>query len=303
MTDGQLPPPRPPQAVDVSPPHADSKPSFFKRRYLKVPVWGWTAIVGVLAIGAIGSRLDDDEDDAVEGIDATTTTSAPESTATAAPTMSATTSLPDVEQTSTTATVSTLPEATTTEASTTTTTTTTVVPTTTTTTTTTITTAPPPPTDRPLPGFGGGTHLVGPDIDPGRYLATGSGCYWERLSGLSGDFDDIITNAFGDGQQVVEILDSDEAFSSQGCGRWELYQPPAEPTPTFGDGDWVVGEQIVPGRYRADSQGCYWERSSGFTHDFAEIITNNYSDGSSIVEIHANDARFTTSGCGTWEPG
>lgn len=70
--------------------------------------------------------------------------------------------------------------------------------------------------------FGDGTWVVGEDIEPGVYRNSGDGsyCYWERLSGLSGEFDDIIANGAPDGPAVVEIASSDAAFSSQGCDSW-----------------------------------------------------------------------------------
>lgn len=64
-------------------------------------------------------------------------------------------------------------------------------------------------------------HLVGKDINPGTYRTNGgSYCYWERLSGTSGEFDDIITNEATEGASVVTISASDVAFKSQGCGKW-----------------------------------------------------------------------------------
>ncbi len=70
--------------------------------------------------------------------------------------------------------------------------------------------------------FGDGTWVVGQDIEPGVYRNSGDGslCYWERLSGLSREFGDIIANGVPDGPTVVEISGSDVAFSSQGCGTW-----------------------------------------------------------------------------------
>lgn len=75
--------------------------------------------------------------------------------------------------------------------------------------------------------FGPGTQLVGTDVAPGTYRATGpvDGCYWERLSGTSGEFGDIIANDFTyDPGSVVTIAASDVAFSSNGCGSWEPVQ-------------------------------------------------------------------------------
>lgn len=70
---------------------------------------------------------------------------------------------------------------------------------------------------------GDGIYVVGEDIQAGTYRSSGSSyCYWERLSGLSGDFDDIITNDTGEGPMVVTISPNDAAFSSTGCAEWTL---------------------------------------------------------------------------------
>lgn len=72
--------------------------------------------------------------------------------------------------------------------------------------------------------FGNGTHLVGVDIAPGTYRSTGArfGCYWERLSGLGGELNDIIANdTVVEGSVIVAIAPTDYAFSSTGCGRWD----------------------------------------------------------------------------------
>lgn len=86
----------------------------------------------------------------------------------------------------------------------------------------TVTAAPVP--DEPESSFDGdGTFVVGEDIQPGTYRNAGSsGCYWARLSGLSGEFGDIITNGVGDGPQVVQIAADDAAFDTSRCGTWEL---------------------------------------------------------------------------------
>jgi hypothetical protein len=163
------------------------------------------------------------------------------------------------------------------------------------------TTATPTTTAPPLPTFGGGTQLVNTDVPPGRYTSQGDTCYWERLSGLTGSFEEIIQNGNVEGQAIVEILPTDVAFNSSMCGDWTLYQPPAAPAEQFGSGDWAVNEQIVPGTYRAESnEGCYWERASGFTHEFGEILANANPEGQAIVEIPAGDVRFTSARCGTW---
>jgi hypothetical protein len=75
----------------------------------------------------------------------------------------------------------------------------------------------------PATTFGPGLQLVGENVQAGTYVAQAlDGCYWERLSGFSGESEDIIANDFiaEPGQVVVEIAPTDAGFSSSGCGTW-----------------------------------------------------------------------------------
>ncbi len=73
------------------------------------------------------------------------------------------------------------------------------------------------------PNFDNGKHEVGRDISPGTYESLlNRSCYWERLRGFSGSFSDVITNGSGSGKLVVEIVNGDKAFVSQGCNPWVL---------------------------------------------------------------------------------
>lgn len=68
---------------------------------------------------------------------------------------------------------------------------------------------------------GDGTYLVGTDIQPGQYRSEGNSfCYWERTSGTSGEFGDIIANGTVEGQGLVTVDSGDVAFKSQGCSDW-----------------------------------------------------------------------------------
>lgn len=69
--------------------------------------------------------------------------------------------------------------------------------------------------------FGDGTYIVGTDIQPGTYR-TGGGtmCYFERMSGFGGTFEEIIANDTPAGGASVQIEAGDTGFSSTGCGTW-----------------------------------------------------------------------------------
>jgi hypothetical protein len=73
----------------------------------------------------------------------------------------------------------------------------------------------------PASSIGNGVHAVGIHIRPGLYQAPGGeDCYWERLSGFGADWEDIIDNFYGDGQQYVQIESTDVGFQSADCGTW-----------------------------------------------------------------------------------
>jgi hypothetical protein len=77
------------------------------------------------------------------------------------------------------------------------------------------------------------------------------------------------------------------------------------PTPTpasgFGSGTQLVGEDIVPGTYRARGGSlCYWERLRGFGGTVAEIIANGFGHEPAIVTIAATDVGFRSQDCGSW---
>lgn len=77
---------------------------------------------------------------------------------------------------------------------------------------------------------------------------------------------------------------------------------PEEPQEAgFGDGTYVVGQEIQPGTYRTDSGDlCYFARLSGFGGSIDEIIANDNGSGPQIVTIASTDAGFETARCGDW---
>ncbi len=72
---------------------------------------------------------------------------------------------------------------------------------------------------------------------------------------------------------------------------------------TIGEGTFIVGEDIKPGRYKARADGdgsCYWARMKDDSGDSDSIIANNITDGSASVTIKESDGAFETSGCTPW---
>jgi hypothetical protein len=148
-----------------------------------------------------------------------------------------------------------------------------------------------------------GMHVVGEDIKPGLYKSEGSVFYWARLAGFSGELNDIIANGNPQGNDIVEIQASDNAFETQGSGHWvkidDNYHP--EIKTSFDDGTYLVGKDIEPGTYKSEGGSMgYWARLSGFTGELDHIVANGNPEGSTIVEIKESDKGFQTFGNGTW---
>lgn len=76
---------------------------------------------------------------------------------------------------------------------------------------------------------GDGVYVVGVDVQPGTYVSSNSGyCSWYRLSGLSGDAQDIIaSDNTSSGKMYATISPSDKAFKTYSCATWQLVSPAA----------------------------------------------------------------------------
>src|SRR5215212_8417343 len=73
----------------------------------------------------------------------------------------------------------------------------------------------------PLSTLGPGTFAVGAQVAPGRWRSDGGDlCYWERLSGLGGELDELLASAGVPGPVAVDVAPADAAFRSFGCGTW-----------------------------------------------------------------------------------
>jgi hypothetical protein len=165
------------------------------------------------------------------------------------------------------------------------------------------------PTPQPLTGgsalgYTDGIGIVGVDIPAGTYRSLGRGsCYWERLSGFGGTSSEIIANDYASGPKVVTISAADKGFWSKGCVGWTLDLSPitASPTAPFRDGTYFVHKDVAPGTWQSSSRGsCYWERLSGFSGEFRDIMANDYVTGPTLVGITPGDTGFHSRGCGTW---
>jgi hypothetical protein len=81
------------------------------------------------------------------------------------------------------------------------------------------------------------------------------------------------------------------------------YTPPPPPGPATqldGEGIFVVGTDIVPGRWRTAGGGssCYWARLGDLTGD--EILDNSNSTGPQVVDIVPSDVAFQLRHCQPW---
>lgn len=160
---------------------------------------------------------------------------------------------------------------------------------------------------------GNGITAVGSLLSPGVFVnqSPGSSCYWARLSGFSGEFDDIIANDLeaGSGQVIMSVHPGDAGVEISRCGTFtSLASVIVEPQLTIGAGNWLVGDQVAPGRYVgiAEPGSCYWERQSDFGRDFESIAANAAYRPSAkqvVVDVLADDVVISVSTrCGDLAP-
>lgn len=88
-----------------------------------------------------------------------------------------------------------------------------------------------PAEEEPTTTIGSGVHQVGTDIEPGTYSTDGPDendlmpmCYYARLSGISGEFDDIIANNNIEGPGSVQVSEGDVALELTGSCEWTLQE-------------------------------------------------------------------------------
>ena len=152
---------------------------------------------------------------------------------------------------------------------------------------------------------------------PNPFYATGlpvSEAYWSTVK-VAGTYQDVLIQCFE--RRCLTYTPNNPAGWQVEAGNvgqhyytWrygDVAPPSPSPSPgpdatTFGDGIWMVGEDIPAGTYRnADSSGgCYWARLNGFGGSLNEIIANQFTYARQIVTILPGDAGFESVGCGVW---
>lgn len=145
-----------------------------------------------------------------------------------------------------------------------------------------------------------GMYIIGRDIQAGIYKGQagsefGDSCYWERMSGVSGEFEDILANDNSVGSFYVDIKETDFAFQV-GCPMTpiESIPLPEEFLTTLDAGTYLIGRDIQAGIYKGQagddfSGSCYWERLSGVSGDFNDIIANDNATGQFYIEVAPTD--------------
>ena len=163
------------------------------------------------------------------------------------------------------------------------------------------------PTSVPKVRFGPGTYQVNIEIQPGIYAGKAGtdildSCDWQRLSSVSGEFSDIIATGIAVGQFYVEILSTDMYFKiGLGCNIVPLaeWPEPAELLSALNAGLYLVGRDIPSGTYRGKAgtgilDSCHWERLSGVSGEFSDIIAVDIATGPYFVSVEGSDfALFT----------
>ena len=157
--------------------------------------------------------------------------------------------------------------------------------------------------------FADGTHRVGSDIPPGRYRTSNSSslCTWDRVRMSGRRIAALLgSQTGGGGSAVVDIEPADDGFITSDCGTWSSDIQPITQSPTtaFGDGVWIVGVDVSPGRWVASLgavEACHWRRLASFQGRAEDVLDEGYPDaGEILVTITPADAGFSTLGCGRW---
>ncbi|WP_051462876.1 hypothetical protein [Haloglycomyces albus] len=168
-------------------------------------------------------------------------------------------------------------------------------------------------------GIGAGTWEVGEEISPGTYVTTNTGdgsldlCYVARLSGFSGELDDLVANENIEGgmRGRVTVTENDAGVEFTGDCRWQEATDDnlADAGDPVSAGIWEVGSEIEPGTYTTVNEGedsldlCYVARLSGFTMSVDDLISNENIDAGAQgrITVDESDAGVLFSGDCQWD--
>ncbi len=156
--------------------------------------------------------------------------------------------------------------------------------------------------------FSDGSHLVGHEIIPGTYVSDGDGndeCTWLRISPFTSNSGDHSGGYSSKGPQIATILESDYGFYANNCGEWRPQSVDEEKIPDdrIGDGTYLVGSDIEPGIYFAESKEggfCRWLTLSGFTGRSRDISASGIGVKRGIVHLRPDAGGFLSLGCEEW---
>jgi hypothetical protein len=140
----------------------------------------------------------------------------------------------------------------------------------------------------------------GPDGDPNALFSVFPGGCWRAGTTFqptkSGPYTGIIT-------VIANHTSGTNTIPFRGNGVL-----PAVPRRVFGEGSFLVGTGIAPGRYYSDPNGwCSWGRYARYnppedTDDFIALNEPWFDSGQWIVDILPSDALFRSeNGCGWWD--
>lgn len=157
-------------------------------------------------------------------------------------------------------------------------------------------TPPPPPQGYAQPGF----VPAMPPVKPKRKV-------WPWVAGGVATVAVLAAVSGGNGSSPSSTAASGTSTASHGlfssADDTTTSTAPAGPRTSFGDGQYLVNTQIVPGTYQAPGgSNCYWERQSNLSGKFDGIIANDWvpGGGSVLVTIDPSDVGFKAKGCGTF---
>ena len=156
--------------------------------------------------------------------------------------------------------------------------------------------------------FGNGVHRIGStpgEVNPGLYTSAiplGGLCSVERK--VVNDIGDAGNDAELGGRSFIQLLPTDAAVISTGCGVWDTPKPTSynPDRATAKVGMYRVPTDLLPGTYTAPGgPECAWERVSSFRGDPKSIIAENpQASVHPTVTIAKTDAGFVTNPCGGW---